>query len=90
MSAPLYVGLVHYPIYDKNSNVVATAVTNYDLHDISRSSKTYGVKKYYLIHHIEGQVDMIQKYCHSGAAKPVGLTMLTARRPLISSRLKSA
>ncbi len=61
MSAPLYVGLVHYPIYDKNFNVVATAVTNYDLHDISRSSKTYGVKKYYLIHHIEGQVDMIQK-----------------------------
>ena len=40
MTSPLYVGLVHYPIYDKNFNVIATAITNYDLHDISRSAKT--------------------------------------------------
>ena len=49
MTSPLYVGLVHYPIYDKNFNVIATAITNYDLHDISRSAKTYGVKKYFII-----------------------------------------
>ena len=61
MKAPLYVGLVHYPMYDKNFNIVATAVTNYDLHDISRSSKTFGVKKYFIIHHVEGQLDMIHK-----------------------------
>jgi hypothetical protein len=61
MKSPLYVGLVHYPIYDKNFNVVATAITNYDLHDISRSAKTYGVKKYFIIHHIEGQLDMVHK-----------------------------
>ena len=61
MSAPLYVGLVHYPIYDKNFNIVATAVTNYDLHDISRTSKTFGVRKYFLIHHVAGQLDMIHK-----------------------------
>ena len=47
MKVPLYVGLVHYPMYDKNFNIVATAVTNYDLHDISRSSKTFGVKRYF-------------------------------------------
>lgn len=61
MKSSLYVGLVHYPIYDKNFNVIATAVTNYDLHDISRSAKTYGVKKYFLIHHVPGQLDMIHK-----------------------------
>ena len=47
MKSPLYIGLVHYPIYDKNFNVIATAITNYDLHDISRSARTYGVKKYF-------------------------------------------
>ena len=52
--SPLYVGLVHYPIYDKNFNVITTAITNYDLHDISRSSKTYGIKKYFIIHHVPG------------------------------------
>lgn len=61
MTSPLYVGLVHYPIYDKNFNVIATAITNYDLHDISRSAKTYGVKKYFIIHHILGQLDMVHK-----------------------------
>ena len=61
MKVPLYVGLVHYPMYDKNFNIVATAVTNYDLHDISRSSKTFGVKRYFIIHHVEGQLDMIHK-----------------------------
>lgn len=61
MKSSLYIGLVHYPIYDKNFNVIATAITNYDLHDISRSATTYGVKKYFIIHHIEGQLDMVHK-----------------------------
>lgn len=59
--AALYVGLVHYPIYDKNFNVIATAITNYDLHDISRSAKTFGVKNYFIIHHVKGQLDMVHK-----------------------------
>ena len=61
MKSSLYVGLVHYPIYDKHFNVIATAITNYDLHDISRSAKTYGVKKYFIIHHVPGQLDMVHK-----------------------------
>ena len=32
--ANLYLGLVHYPIYNKNMQVIATAVTNFDIHDI--------------------------------------------------------
>ena len=35
--ADLYVGLVHYPIYNKRMNVIAGAVTNFDIHDISRT-----------------------------------------------------
>jgi hypothetical protein len=72
MKAPLYVGLVHYPIYDKNFDVITTAITNYDLHDISRSSKTYGVKKYFIIHHIKSQLDMVNKitaYWHSNVGR---------------------
>jgi hypothetical protein len=61
MKSPLYVGLVHYPIYDKNFDVIATAITNYDLHDISRSAHTYGVKNYFIIHHVEAQLDMVHK-----------------------------
>lgn len=45
--ANLYLGLVHYPIYNKNMQVIATAVTNFDIHDISRTARTYEVKKYF-------------------------------------------
>lgn len=38
--ADLYVGLVHYPIYNKRMNVIAGAVTNFDIHDISRTCRT--------------------------------------------------
>lgn len=58
MKAPLYVGLVHYPIYNKHGEVIATAITNYDLHDIARSTRTYSVEKYFIIHHIQAQKDL--------------------------------
>lgn len=45
----LSIALLHYPIYDKNRFVVATAVTNLDLHDIARASKTYGLFRYYVV-----------------------------------------
>ena len=45
----VYVALLHYPVYDKNHQVVTTAVTNMDIHDIARSSRTYGVRGFYVV-----------------------------------------
>ncbi len=45
----LYMALLHYPVYDKNGQVVTTAVTNMDIHDIARSARTYGVKGFYVV-----------------------------------------
>ena len=45
----LYTGLVHYPVYNKNREKIASAVTNLDLHDISRLSRTYGVNNFFVI-----------------------------------------
>ncbi len=47
--APVYLALLHYPVYDKNHQVVTTAVTNMDIHDICRAGKTYGVQGFYLV-----------------------------------------
>lgn len=50
VSSPrLYMSLLHYPVYDKNGQVVTTAVTNMDIHDIARSARTYGVKRFYVV-----------------------------------------
>lgn len=40
----LYVVLLHHPVYDRNGQVVATAVTNMDIHDLARIGKTYGIR----------------------------------------------
>lgn len=53
--ANLYIGLVHYPIMNKHKEVITTAITNYDIHDIARAAITYDVSKYFVIHNIPAQ-----------------------------------
>ena len=55
----LYTGLVHHPVYNKNREKIASAVTNLDLHDISRISRTYGVKKFFLVTPLEDQQEFV-------------------------------
>ncbi len=56
-----YLGLVHYPIVNKNGELVTTSVTNLDIHDISRSCRTFGVKKYFLITPLEIQRRLVNE-----------------------------
>ncbi len=58
LGSNLYVGLVHYPIYDKRKEVVASAVTNFDIHDIARCARTYGLAGFYVITPLESQVQL--------------------------------
>jgi len=46
---PLAIALVHAPVLDRRGDVVASAVTNLDIHDIARAARTYGVSRYYLV-----------------------------------------
>ena len=56
MGSNLYVGLVHHPIYDKRKEVVATAITNFDIHDIASCAKTFGIGGFFIITPLESQV----------------------------------
>ncbi|RJP35508.1 MAG: RNA methyltransferase [Candidatus Omnitrophota bacterium] len=49
MSAPLYVALLHYPVYKKDGTVITTSITPMDLHDIARSCLTFGVRRYFVV-----------------------------------------
>jgi hypothetical protein len=44
-----YVALLHYPVYNKHGEVVTTALTNMDIHDIARAAKTYAVRRFYVV-----------------------------------------
>lgn len=45
----IYLALIHYPVYDRDHKVVTTSITNMDIHDISRSARTYGVRRFFVV-----------------------------------------
>lgn len=55
----LYVALLHYPVFDKNRRGISTAVTNVDVHDLSRQAATYGVSGLFLVTPIQQQQELI-------------------------------
>jgi tRNA (guanine37-N1)-methyltransferase len=50
-----HVALVHHPVRDRNGAVVTSALTNFDIHDIARSSLTYGLAGYHIVTPITSQ-----------------------------------
>lgn len=57
----LCLGLIHYPIMDRKKDLVATNITNFDIHDIARAATVYGVERYYLIHPAEEQLMFVER-----------------------------
>jgi hypothetical protein len=58
---PCYIGLVHYPVVNKHGEEVTSAVTNLDIHDISRTARTYGIKNYFIITPLQAQHALLQR-----------------------------
>ncbi|UCF86370.1 MAG: RNA methyltransferase [Desulfobacteraceae bacterium] len=48
-------GLVHFPVYNKNYRRIASAITTLDLHDIARLARTYAVKRFFVITPLDDQ-----------------------------------
>lgn len=45
----LAIALLHHPVYNKHREIVTTALTNLDLHDIARASRTFGLDRFYIV-----------------------------------------
>ena len=43
LAARTHLALVHHPVVDRTGTVITTALTNFDIHDLARSSMTYGL-----------------------------------------------
>ena len=48
-SLRLDLALIHYPVCDRRREVIGSAVTNLDLHDLARAGKTYGVRNFFVV-----------------------------------------
>jgi hypothetical protein len=57
----LDIALIHYPVVNKNQELIGSAVTNLDLHDIARAGKTFGVGTYWVVTPYEQQQELAVK-----------------------------
>lgn len=53
--------LVHYPVYNRTGQVVATAITNLDVHDLARATLTYGGEAVFMVTPLERQRWLLQR-----------------------------
>lgn len=57
------IALIHHPVLDKAGDIVTTAMTNLDLHDMSRSARTFGLEALFVAHPIEAQRELVSRIC---------------------------
>jgi hypothetical protein len=53
--------LVHHPVLNKRGEVIASAVTNLDLHDLARAATTYGVRSLQIVTPLVDQQDLVAR-----------------------------
>ena len=75
----IYLALTHYPVVNKRGDIIASALTNLDIHDIARAAKTYGVKSFYLVTPLSDQKALANKIIAHWTAG-VGAAYNPARR----------
>lgn len=61
MLSRLAVALVHHPVLNRRNEVVASAVTNLDLHDIARTCRTFGVGRFFVVTPIKEQQKIVEQ-----------------------------
>lgn len=59
--SPFYIALVHHPVRDRLGEIVTTAVTNLDVHDLARSARTYDLAGYFLVTPIGAQRAIVER-----------------------------
>ena len=56
---PLYVALMHYPVLNRKGEIIASAVTNLDLHDLARAARTYEIPACFVVTPLKDQQELV-------------------------------
>lgn len=56
-----YIFLICYPVFNKRGEKICSAIVNFDIHDLSRLARTYGLKGVYIIQPLEDQREIAKK-----------------------------
>ena len=79
MSRALSIALVHYPVLHRDGSTITSTVTNLDVHDLSRSARTYGVSAVYIVHPIEAQRELVRRVKGHWTGDGAGARRIPAR-----------
>ncbi len=76
--APLYLALVHYPVLNRKGEVIASAVTNLDLHDLARCACGYDLPGCFIVTPLKDQQALVGRLLNHWC-EGVGREMLPER-----------
>ncbi len=57
----MFVALLHFPVYNKARQVVATSLTTLNLHDLARLAATYGTPGCYVVTPLQRQRELARQ-----------------------------
>jgi hypothetical protein len=83
----LYVALLHHPVYDKNGAIVTTAVTNMDIHDLSRLARTFDVRALYVATPVPTLRRLVERIIRHWGSGPGAAYNHTRKEALALARL---
>lgn len=84
----LSIALLHHPVLNKIGEIIGSAVTNLDLHDISRAARTYGITDFFVATPYEDQHILVNEIIghwqngHGASANPARKEALAIVRPV--------
>ena len=83
----VYLALLHYPVYNKEREVVATAVTNLDLHDLARLAVTYGCRGFFVVTPLKLQTRLVERLLDHWRTGRGGEFNPTRKQAFLSTRV---
>lgn len=66
--------LIHYPVLNRKGEIITSAVTNLDIHDIARACRTYGVENYFIVTPSQDQQNLVKELIQHWLHGPGGKT----------------
>ena len=57
----LNIALVHHPVINKKAEIIGSAVTNLDIHDIARMARTFGIARYFITTPYKDQQHLVKE-----------------------------
>jgi tRNA (guanine37-N1)-methyltransferase len=77
LASRTHLALVHHPVHDRTGKIVTTSLTNLDIHDLARSTYTYGLAAYHIVTPVTSQrekaahiASLWMESAEGGAARP--------------------